>query len=122
MPRSRMALVLAPGFLSLLLVAPGAAQVLETETARLRLPGAVQGGFTTSASRGGAEAPLSSGLPGFRGRGPLRFRSGRCTRRVGAETSLTYRAPSLASVRSWDFDVPSALTLCSLDLTQAIDL
>ena len=45
MPRPRIALVLAPALLSLLLVAPCAAQVLETETARLRLPGAVQGGF-----------------------------------------------------------------------------
>ena len=40
-------------FLGLLLVEPCAAQVLETETARLRLPGAVQGGlnyeFQTSA-------------------------------------------------------------------------
>ena len=48
-PRTRLAMA----FLGFLLVEPCAAQVLETETARLRLPGAVQGGlnyeFQTSA-------------------------------------------------------------------------
>lgn len=45
MPRSGVTIALGAALLAVLLADPCAAQVLETETARLRLQGAVQGGF-----------------------------------------------------------------------------